>query len=639
MGNKKKNIGGSSMSRLVNLAGTLVFLVSAVAAQDVRPDGALVEPPKPEYSPFVDQHFPTRVLFGDTHLHTNWSTDAGMIGTKLSPDEAYRLVKGEAVTSNAGWRVKLHKPLDFVVISDHAENLGLADFIRRSDPILLANEQGRKWHDMTKAGNGYDAFIEWINQSLSTSTDLINEPRMMESVWRKVVENADKYNEPGNFTALIGFEWTSSAGGGNLHRNVIFRDGAERAEQIMPFSIFDSDDPEDLWEYMAGYEEKTGGRVLSIPHNGNLSNGIMFQTTTLKGKRFDREYAERRMYFEPVYEVTQIKGDGEAHPLLSPDDEFADFETMDKGNILGTEPKEPEMLPGEYARGAYKVGLQQEDRIGVNPFKFGMVGSTDAHTGLATTREDNFFGKASIGEPSATRAEHVLIKSLVDDSLDMFIGDTGASGLAAVWARDNTREAIWDAFARKEVYATTGSRMSVRVFGGWNFSAEEVERQDFAAQGYARGVPMGGDLSDAPEGGAPGFMIRALRDPDNANLDRVQIIKGWLDGQETKELIYDVACADGREIVERRCATPVGDTVDVADASYTNDIGDALLMGYWQDPDFDPEQRAFYYVRVIEIPKPRWTAYDAKFFNADMPEGTEMTVQDRAYTSPIWYTP
>lgn len=623
---------------LVATAGLLLVLDFA-SAQDVVPGGDLVKPPKKEYGPFVDQHFPTRVLFGDTHLHTSYSTDAGMIGTRLTPEEAYRFVKGETVTSNSGWRVKLHKPLDFVVVADHAENLGLADFIRRSDPILLANEQGKKWHDMTKAGKGYDAFIEWINRSLSKSEDLIKEPRMLEYVWKTVIENAEKHNDPGSFTALIGFEWTSSAGGGNLHRNVIFRDDADRASQVVPFSIFDSDDPEDLWEYMAGYEAKTGGRVLSIPHNGNLSNGIMFQTTTLKGKRFDRQYAERRMHFEPVYEVTQIKGDGEAHPLLSPDDEFADFETMDKGNIIGTEAKSPDMLPGEYARGAYKVGLALEKQIGVNPFKFGMIGSTDAHTGLATTREDNNFGKASIAEPSADRAEHVLIKSQVDDSLDMLVRDTGAAGLAAVWARENTREAIWDAFARKEVYATTGSRIAVRVFGGWDFTSDEVQRPDFAAQGYARGVPMGGDLSNAPSGKSPNFMVRALRDPDNANLDRVQIIKGWLEGNETKEQVYDVACSDARKIVNRRCEAPVGNTVDVANASYTNSIGDALLMGYWQDPDFDPKQRAFYYVRVIEIPKPRWTAYDAKFFKVKMPEGTAMIVQDRAYTSPIWYTP
>jgi len=629
------------MRRLVSAAyiSTALLSVSLAMAQDVLPAKENLSPQKQEYSPFIDQHFPAQVLFGDTHLHTAYSTDAGMVGTTVSPDEAYRLAKGDTITSSGGLRVKLIRPLDFVLISDHAENLGLADFIRRADPILLANEQGKKWYDLVQEGNGYDAFIDWVNRSLNTSKDLINEPKMAESVWSMVVDNADRYNEPGKFTALIGFEWTSNSGGSNLHRNVMFRDSAARTSQVLPFSIYDSDDPEDLWEYMAGYEEKTGGSVLAIPHNGNLSNGVMFQTTTLKDKKFDKAYADRRMKFEPVYEVTQIKGDGEAHPLLSPDDEFADFETMDTGNIAGTEAKTPEMLPGEYAREALKVGLRLEDKLGRNPFKFAMVGSTDAHTGIPTTREDNFFGKASIAEPTASRAEHVLIKSMVDPALDLLVKDTGASGLAAVWARENTRESIWDAFARKEVYATTGSRIRVRVFGGWDFAADEVERPDFAATGYARGVPMGGDLSTAPVGKAPTFMVRALRDPDNANLDRVQIIKGWFDGKETRELIYDIVCADGRKIIERRCDSEVGDTVDVAEASYTNSIGDALLMAHWQDPDFDPQQRAFYYVRVIEIPKPRWTAYDAKFFDVMMPEGTAMKVQDRAYTSPIWYTP
>ena len=627
------------MLRVIFATTTALLFASVAVSQDILPAKETVSQPKPEYSPFIEQHYPDRVLFGDTHLHTNYSVDAGMIGTTVTPDEAYRLAKGGTITSNDGWKVKLIRPLDFVLISDHAENLGLADSIRRSDPILLANEQGKTWHDMVKAGNGYDAFIDWVNRSLSTSTDLINEPKMAEAVWSDVVENADKYNEPGKFTAMIGFEWTSSFGGGNLHRNVMFRDGAQRTSQTLPFSVYDSDDPEDLWTYMAGYEDKTGGQALAIPHNGNLSNGIMFQTTTLKGKKFDQDYATRRMKYEPVYEVTQIKGDGEAHPTLSPNDEFADFETMDKGNIAGTQAKTPEMLPGEYAREALKAGLSLEDKLGSNPFKFAMIGSTDAHTGIPTTREDNFFGKASIAEPKADRAEHVLIKSLVDPALSMLVKDTGASGLAGVWARENTRESIWDAFARKEVYATTGSRIRVRVFGGWDFAADEVERHDFAKTGYARGVPMGGDLRNAPAGKAPTFMVRALRDPDNANLDRVQIIKGWVDGKETRELIYDVACADGRKIVERRCEGPVGDTVDVADASYTNSIGDALLMAHWQDPDFDSGQRAFYYVRVIEIPKPRWSAYDAKFFDAKMPEGTAMKVQDRAYTSPIWYTP
>ena len=627
-------------SLMAVVAMTALALPSVSFAQDVNPPEEAFEAPAEEYSPFVDDHFPTRVLWGDTHVHTSYSTDAGMIGTTLGPDEAYRFARGEAVTSNLGWNVKLHRPLDFLVIADHAENLGLADFIRRSDPILLANEQGRIWHDQVKAGEGYEAFVDWLNRSMGTSTDLLNDPDMATAVWDRVIENADRYNQPGTFTTFIGFEWTSAAGGGNLHRNLVFRDNGERTRQTLPYSQFDSDDPEDLWAYMNGYEERTGGRVLAIPHNGNLSNGIMFQTTTIPGRPFDQAYADMRMRFEPIYEVTQIKGDGEAHPFLSPDDEFADFENLDKGNIVGTEAKRPEMFAGEYAREALKVGLRLEDDLGTNPFKFGMIGSTDAHTSLATTREDNNFGKISFAEPSAERTDHVLIRSLVDPSLNMMVFETGASGLAAVWARENTRESIWDAMARKEVYATTGSRIRVRVFGGWDFMADEVETQDFAREGYKRGVPMGGDLTDAPSGKAPAFMIRALRDPDNANLDRVQVIKGWLDASgETHERIYDVACADGRAIVNRRCERAVGSTVDVADASYTNTIGDPLLTAHWVDPDFDPEQSALYYVRVLEIPKPRWTAYDAKFFGIDMPDDVAMTVQDRAYTSPIWYTP
>ncbi len=610
-------------------------------AQDVNPPAESFEAPKREYSPFADDNFPIRAFFGDTHVHTSWSTDAGMIGVTLGPDEAYRFARGEAVISTLGWKVKLVRPLDWIVVADHAENLGLADFIRRSDPILLANEQGKIWHDMVKSGDGYGAFIDWLNRGMGPSTDLINDPRMVTAVWDAVIENADEYNDPGTFTAFIGFEWSSTGGvGGNLHRNLIFRDGAQRTQQILPYSQFDSEDPEDLWQYMAGYEENTGGRVIAIAHNGNLSNGYMFQTTTLDGRPFDRAYSDTRIRFEPVYEVTQMKGDGEAHPFLSPDDEFADFETLDKGNIIGTEAKTPEMFAGEYAREALKVGMRLEGELGTNPYKFGMIGSTDTHTGLATTREDNNFGKISFAEPNAERAEHVLIRSQVDPSLSMMVWETGASGLAVVWARENTRESLWDALERKEVYATTGSRITVRVFGGWDFTADEVERHDFAREGYARGVPMGGDLTGAPAGEAPKFMIRALRDPDNANLDRVQVIKGWLDASgETHELIYDVACSDDRAIRNRRCERPVGSTVDVADASYTNTIGDPLLTAYWEDPDFDPNQRAFYYVRVIEIPKPRWTAYDAKFFGIDMPDDVTMTVQDRAYTSPIWYSP
>ncbi len=610
-------------------------MAASASAQDLRPAREDYQPPRKEYSPYAGEHYPNRVYFGDTHLHSSWSTDAGMAGATLGPDVAYRISRGEEVTSHLGWKVKLIRPLDFLVLSDHAENLGLAEFIRRSDPIILANETGKKWHDWVKEGKGYDAFMEWLRAG---SKDLIDEPRMMRSVWEKVVHNADKYYVPGVFTTFHGFEWTSHPGGNNMHRVVIFRDGGERTSQILPFSQYDSVDPEDLWEYMAGYEEKTGGRVLAIPHNGNLSNGLMFDTKTYGGNALTRAYATTRMRFEPIYEATQQKGDGESHPFLSPDDEFADFENLDKGNINGTVAKTRDMLPKEYVRSALQEGLRQEKNLGVNPFKFGMIGSSDNHTALPTTREENNFSKASFVEPAPERASHPLVQGAKPE-LSIMEYDVGASGLAAVWARENTRESIWDAMSRKETYATTGTRLLVRVFGGWDFDPEEVHRPDFAREGYARGVPMGGDLTGPPDGKVPGLMIRALRDPDGANLDRIQVIKGWLDGGEVRERVYDVAVSDGRTIdADGRCRTPVGSTVDVADASYTNTIGDPMLAAFWQDPDFDPDQSAFYYIRVLEIPTPRWTAYDAKFFGIEMPKEAKMQLQDRAYTSPIWYT-
>ena len=625
--------------KILGIIISVMTLPGLALAQDLRPSEEDFETPKEEYSPFVDDHFPTRVWFGDTHLHTSWSADAGMAGASLGPEKAYRVARGEEVTSHLGLRVKLHRPLDFIVVADHAENFGVADFMRRSDPLLLKTPNGKRWHDMIKAGKSYDVFIEFI-AAVGTGKDPINEPAMISAAWERATANADAYNQPGVFTAFIGYEWTTHPGGNNIHRVVIFRDGKDRADTVVPFSAFDSEDVEDLWAYMNAYEENTRGQILAIPHNGNLSNGIMFDDRTFTGKPLTRAYAETRMAFEPIVEMTQAKGSGETHPLLSPDDAFAGHEILDAGNITGSAPKQPEMLPNEYARSALKRGLAFEQSLGANPYKFGMIGSTDNHTALPTTREDNWFGKAHIVEPSPERVEDVLIKSQVDPSLDILATDLGASGLAAVWARENTRESIFDAMARKEVYATSGSRIRVRVFGGWDFTADEVERPDFARQGYARGVPMGGALTSAPSGKAPSFMIRALRDPDNANLDRIQVIKGWVDDDgEPQERIYDVACSDGRTIVNRRCNREVGSTVDVADASYTNTIGDALMTAHWVDPAFDPAQRAFYYVRVIEIPKPRWTAYDAKIFNLQLPDDVVMTVQDRAYTSPIWYTP
>jgi len=592
------------------------------------------------YSPYFDQHFPQNVYFGDTHLHTSWSADAGLAGATLGPEFAYRVARGEPVKSQTGLPFKLVRPLDFVVVADHAENLGIYDYLERGDPILKQSENGRKWLEYFRAGEGIKAAYEWSAFN-AKGEDPINSAEMRSQVWEQVIENAEQYNDPGVFTTFIGFEWTSGPGSNNLHRNVIFRDNGDRAKQVTPFSAFDSDDPEDLWAYLKAYEDKTGGRVLAIPHNGNLSNGMMFMLETFDGKRFSKDYAERRQRFERVVEVTQPKGTGEAHPLLSPDDEFADFELMDKSNLTGTVAKTPEMIKTEYAREALKLGLAEEARIGVNPFKFGMIGSTDSHNAIPSTREENWFGKIYFVEPSPHRRDGYFIESEIDPSYSIRDIDLGASGLAAVWATENTREAIWDAFARREVFATTGTRLRVRVFAGWDFEEAEVQRPDFAQQGYARGVPMGGDLRPGPDGAAPKFMVRALRDPDGANLDRIQIIKGWLDADRNiKERIYDIAVSGDRSIgADGRVRASVGNTVDVPNATYTNDIGSAVLSAYWTDPAFDPKQRSFYYVRVIEIPTPRWTAYDAKYFNIEMPKGTAMEVTDRAYTSPIWYTP
>ena len=596
-----------------------------------------------EYSPYLYQSYPNRVFWGDTHLHTSYSTDAGMVGNTLGPDEALRFAKGEMVISSTGVKARLIRPLDFLVIADHAENLGLPPMIEESNPELLRDPWGKKVYDMVKAGDGWGAHQLW-KKSGSKNIDPMPNPGLQRSAWERIIDYVDQHNTPGIFTAFHGFEWTSTPDLRNMHRNVIFRDDKDKAIQVVPMTTFDSTDPEDLWDYMEAYEKKTGGKALAIPHGGNLSQGLMFAIETMSGTPLDKVYAERRMKWEPIYEVTQIKGDGEAHPFLSPNDEFADYYRWDKGDF-GLNAKKTEMLPHEYARSALKIGLEEEINIGANPFKFGMIGATDSHTSLASTREENFFGKFAGAEPGTeARFDDLVSQDLRPDgdgSLNVYHWESLASGLAGVWARENTRESLWDAMKRKEVYATTGTRMLVRVFAGWDFKPDEVHRPDFAPQGYQRGVPMGGDLSEAPEGTKPKFMVRALRDVDGANLDRIQIIKGWLDADgKSQERIFDIAVSDGREIdKDGRCKTPVGDTVDVPDASYTNTIGDAVLAAFWEDPEFNPQRRAFYYVRVLEIPTPSWIAYDEKIFGKKAPEEALRKQQERAYTSPIWYTP
>ena len=606
---------------------------------------AKVFPARAPYSPYAGRNFPTRPYFGDTHTHTSFSMDAGAFGCRLGPREAYRFGKGEEITASSGQRVKLSRPLDFIVVSDHSDGFGFFPQLMSGDPALLATPQGRKWYDQIQSGQGAEAAIDII-----TSFGKGKLPKgfpfpgtsAYRSAWSEVIKAADDSNEPGKFTAFIGFEWTSNTGGNNLHRNIIFRDNGAKASLVEPYTTLPplgSSDPRDLWKWMAYCEEKSGAQILAIAHNGNLSNGRMFPIIeSFSGKRIDRAYAENRMRWEPLYEITQIKGDGETHPFLSPNDEFANFERWDKGNLDLTELKKPEMLQFEYARSALKNGLKMEAELGVNPYKFGVIGSTDAHTGLAAVEEDNFMGKTSSSEPSADRATHPFVKT--ENAVIMGWEQT-ASGYAGVWATENTREALFDAMKRRETYATTGPRMAVRFFGGWDFQPADANTRMPARVGYSKGVPMGGDLTDAPQGKSPSFIVAALKDPIGANLDRLQVIKGWLDkAGQTQERIYDVAVSGNRTIdADGRCKTPVGDTVDIPNATWTNTIGSGEMITVWKDPDFDPSLRAFYYVRVIEIPTPRWTAYDAKYYGIKMPKEVPMTTTERAYTSPIWYTP
>lgn len=585
-----------------------------------------------EYSPPVAQSaLPNQLLWGDTHLHTRMSADAYMSGAiSFTPEMAYRFASGQRVTSSSGIEAQLREPLDFLVVSDHSEFLGLFAAAADRDEAFLATELGAQWDGFLRSDDMPSMFKDFQSMVIGGAPDRSTE-ETKRTVWREFAETADQFNQPGVFTALIGYEWSSTIEGSNLHRNVIFRDGVDKAAAQRPFSSVDSQDPEKLWDYMARYEETTGGQVLAIPHNGNLSNGLMFSLEDLEGRPITIDYVTKRARWEPVYEVTQIKGDGEAHPKLSPEDPYADYETWDTGNFPvgdGAVPKTDAMLPHEYARSALKMGLKVDSELGGNPFAFGMIGSTDAHTGLSAVEEDNFFGKFPESEPNAKRAVTNM------DWLQWPNAMLTSSGLAAVWATENTREGVFDAIKRKEVYATTGPRIGLRVFGGWNFAASDVLKHDFHVVGYARGVPMGGELSKAKAGQAPTLMIMAQKAANGANLDRVQVVKGWLDAQgDLHEKIYDVAIAPGA--VEPGSAG----TVDIDNATYTNSIGSAQLATVWKDPEFSAAERAFYYVRVLEIPTPRWTAVDAEHFGTSLNAGTETTTQERAYGSPIWYQP
>ena len=652
-----------------------ILVVSSSAFAITLPPGEYEDVgqyPSPEsygYSPYAGgREFPQQVFWGDTHLHTVYSFDAGAAGTLLTPEESYRFARGEEVTTDAGERVQLSRPLDFLVVTDHTDGLGAFTAFKENPAPECATEeetaQVQAWHTAVNEGGqaAADASVEIISAFANEELPACMFPTLEDfrTAWDNEVDWAEAYNAPGYFTAVIGYEWTSLESGNNLHRNVLFRDNGDKAKQFLPKTTEDGTDPELLWAWMENYEDQACGDVLAIPHNGNLSNGLMFADTDAGGMPLTQRYAHQRQRWEPLYEVIQMKGAGETHPFLSPDDEFASFEIAgwDNGNLDLTLPEDESMYEHEYARAALKNGLKFEETLGTNPFKFGLVGSTDSHIAISGVEENSFMGKFPIYTPSPERSEHVSKESSFAENGYENVPEVkrvgwqyAAAGYVGVWAQENTRESLFDAMERREVYATSGPRILVRLFGGWNFTPEDVSRNP-GDVGYAKGVPMGSDLpfpegfdrDNWPEGKAPTFLVAALKDPIRANLDRIQIVKGWLDANgNTQEKVYDVAWSGDRQPdTMTGKLPPVGNTVNTETAEWTNTIGAAQLAEVWTDPDFDPAERSFYYARVLEIPTPRWTDYDRAFFGDEMeelPEEVPLTLQERVYTSPIWYSP
>jgi hypothetical protein len=621
----------------------------ATGAGTLAADSGEIEPADPSkfnkapgYSPYAGRNYPDRPYFGDEHVHTAWSVDAGGTGTTLTPEDSTRFARGEEVKSTSGQPVKLGQPLDWVAITDHSDGMGAITELKAGNPEMMGDPTLKRWHDMMANGpvEGKKAVMELIAaQSQKKLPAAISDVTFAKTMWNKNVDVAEKYNEPGRFTTFIAYEWTSNVGGGdNLHRNVIYRDGADKGRQVLPYTTFQSENPEDLWKWMAEWEKTTGGKILAIPHNGNLSNGRMFALTTFGGDPLTKAWADERQKWERLFEVIQFKGQSESHPSLSTTDDFAQYELWDRGNLTQT-PKKPGQIQYEYLREALKNGLKIQHDLGTNPFKYGMAAGTDTHNGLVAAEEDNFFGKFPSSEPRADRWSEDAIKFGTNPVVKGW--EMTAAGYTGVWATGNTRAELFDAMMRRETYATSGPRMIVRFFGGYEFTKDDATRTP-AAVGYAKGVPMGGDLKPAPAGKAPTFLVAALKDAHTGNLDRIQIIKGWLgkDGRP-QEKIYDVVWGDAatRKIVNGKL-TPVGNTVDVAKATWTNTIGDPELVAVWKDPDFDPAVPAFYYARILEIPTPRWTSYDMAYFKAQITDPkVPLTTQERAWTSPIWYTP
>ena len=600
------------------------------------------------------------VYFGDTHLHSSYSFDAFLNNNhSADPDTAYRWAKGQPVIHPYNRaRVQIDTPLDFLVVSDHAEMLGVMRAVHEDN--FIKEDLGwigniKRWYSfwlMNRAidsNTGLQFFSQFLpqNPTIEGHSDPVQHPDNNISdlaifgdtsktsilAWHDIVETAERHNDPGTFTSLLGWEWSSIPMGANLHRIVISPDGAEKGKQFLPYGSDQSQYPEDLWQWLDETQQQTGARFLAIPHNSNISKGYMFDDTTLRGEPITAEYARRRMQWEPVVEVTQIKGDSETRSDFSPEDEFADFENYDYYIQVGQK-NDYKASAADYIRPALKRGLSIGQQVGVNPYKFGLIGSTDAHTGLSTSEEGNFWGK--MASDSTPETKERLGAKLRSNGWNM-----SASGIAAVWAEENTREAIYAAFKRKEVYATSGPRLRVQMFAGWDFPEGAESSESFSAIGSQFGVPMGGDLTAGDnDGKAPVFLLRAVKDPLGANLDRLQVVKGWIDsaGQQ-QEKVYNVAWSDDRQLDASGNLSPVGNTVDLSSGRYDNSIGQPEFSLRWTDPDFGPQQSAFYYVRVLQIPTPRNGLLDSLALELDEPPRGAKTIQERAYSSPIWYQP
>jgi hypothetical protein len=625
------------------LAGSGILAIATIPAseEDRAEASAAAVAQEGLYLPDPNRQYPTRVLWGDQHLHTGWSVDAGVAGATLTPEDAVRFARGEQVKSNTGQDARLERALDWVAVTDHSDGMGTIPELRGGNPEFMADPTVKRWHDMMSQGpaQATAATIELVRaQATRKMPPVLKDEKWVVSAWQKTVDIMEKYNEPGKFTAFIAYEWTSNAlTGENLHRNVIFRDNGDKTRSLSPLTTWESGDPATLWPWLANYEATTGGRVLAIPHNGNLSNGRMFEEKQYDGNPLTKEWVEARARWEVLLELYQYKGQGESHPRLSPEDEFANFELWDTGNLAGLT-KQPGMVNTEYWREALKSGMRLQGQFGTNPFKLGAAAGTDSHTGLTAPEENNWWGKLASSEPNADRWDHLFQKEQSYVRKDWTLTAAGRMG---VWATANTREAIWDAMKRRETYATTGPRMTLRFFGGYGFTPGDASADRIVPVGYSKGVPMGGDLRAARPGQVPEFLIAAMKDPQDANLDRVQVVKGWVDSSgNTHEKIYEVAWSDpGRRKLVGGKLPPVGDTVDVATATYKNSIGAPQLIGRFRDPNFDSRQRAFYYIRVLQIPTPRWTAYDALKYKVTMAPEVPMKLQERAVSSPIWYNP